>query len=596
MPRPAMLIIEPDASRRTDFGQGLAAIGYDVVPTADVGEGLRFASGLEAAVIVAPADLPEVKDGSLYAGCAELGGNHPIVLLGQTGEEASQVPEQVIFLATAGMTAQQVMPKLKLVLIGREIDIEPDSGLESLVGDLGMLPLLELLRSVGEVLVTGRIELERGAIFLDNGQVMAARAGVAVGRKAVCRLALLSEGPFRIVLGPSQVEPEITDDIDTLIVAAIEDSMGELPDLRTRVRVEIGPAFFATKTSPIQQEIIAAAHKGATVQEVLDSCTAPDGQVAQELFGLAEDGILILEEPLPTVRIISDSACDLPAHMVREHDIELLPMMIRFGDQVFSEGVDLKPRQFYDLLTAKVHHPVTGPPGPEEIAALFSKNIKNRDVVALHISNKLSQTVSNARKAAATALAAVKREGDSPPCLEVVDTLNVSLGLGFLTLFAARMAARGDSAQVIAGNLRRFRERVQVLFLVDTLEYLVRGGRIGKARGWIASLLGIKPILGLVDGEVVPVDKVRGGRAAHPRLIELMHERLDKGQPLVAAIVHANAPAWADRLLKLVEESFELAESWVGEMGAATGAHVGPGALAIYFYQPLPEDLPLIAP
>ncbi|MCP4655906.1 MAG: DegV family protein [bacterium] len=598
MQRPTLLIIDPDAERRFDLGQDLAAAGYEVVPAVDVDEGLRFTRGLASAVIVAPADLPQVADGSLFAASAEVadGEGHSIVLLGETAEEASRFPEDVIFLAAAGLTPQELMSRLRLVLIGREIGVEVDSRLETLVGDLALLPLLELLRSLGRVAMSGKVELERGTIYLDRGRVVAARAGAVTARKAVCRLGRLSKGHFRIRLGSPALSREIDEETDSLIVAVIEDSLGEFPHPRTRVRIEIGPSFFQAKISPIQQEIISAAQKGATLEQLLDVCAATDGRIVQELLRLTEQGIAVLEEPVPAVQVVTDSTADLPAHLVREHGIEIVPLTVHFGERVFRDGVELEPREFYQRLEEKKAHPSTNPPDPVEFAGCYRRHLGQRDLVSLHISSRLSDTVEHARHAAATELGVVERAGDHPACLEVVDSGSVSFGLGFLATFAARMAAHGLSAPVIAGHLKRMSERIHTLFVVDTLEYLVRGGRIGKARGWIGQLLGIKPILGLADGEVVPIDRVRGGRAAHPRIIELLGERLDPGRPVVAAVAHAKAPVWADRLRRLVADEFEVREFLIGEIGPVVGTHVGPGAVGVFVFQPTEEELALIAP
>jgi DegV family protein with EDD domain len=140
------------------------------------------------------------------------------------------------------------------------------------------------------------------------------------------------------------------------------------------------------------------------------------------------------------------------------------------------------------------------------------------------------------------------------------------------------------------------RGRMQVLFVVDTLDYLARGGRIGKARAVLGKMLGVKPILGMVDGEVAAVDRVRGGRAAHPRLIELFAQQIDAARPVVAAIGHAKAPIWADRLRALLQERFQITELLVSEIGPVVGTHGGPGTVGAALFQPTAEELPLIAP
>jgi len=164
-----------------------------------------------------------------------------------------------------------------------------------------------------------------------------------------------------------------------------------------------------------------------------------------------------------------------------------------------------------------------------------------------------------------------------------------------LALFAARMARRGVAPDAIVGHLEAMRDRIHVLFVVDTLEYLARGGRIGKARAVVGNLLGIKPILGVVDGEIVAVDRVRGGRAAHPRLVELFKERIDPKRPVIVTVAHAKAPVWADRLRGLIEKSLAVEEVLIAEMGPVVAANAGPGTVGAAVFQPTDEELALIA-
>ena len=158
------------------------------------------------------------------------------------------------------------------------------------------------------------------------------------------------------------------------------------------------------------------------------------------------------------------------------------------------------------------------------------------------------------------------------------------------------MAQRGLQLPEICRRIEAMRDRFHVLFVVDTLDYLARGGRIGKARAVVGKMLGVKPILGVIDGEVAAVDRVRGGRTAHPRLIELFAQRVDPQRPVVAAVGHSNAPIWADRLRALLEQRFVTAELLVTEIGPVVGTHSGPGTVGAALFQPTDEELPLIAP
>ena len=145
-------------------------------------------------------------------------------------------------------------------------------------------------------------------------------------------------------------------------------------------------------------------------------------------------------------------------------------------------------------------------------------------------------------------------------------------------------------------HLGKMRRRMHTLFVVDTLDFLVRGGRIGKARAIVGKLLGIKPILGVVDGEVAPVDKVRGGRAAHPRIIKLFGDRVNRKRPIIACVAHAQAPVWADRLRALLEKEFNVSEMIETDIGPVVGTHAGPGCVGAVVFQPERGEEDLVAP
>jgi DegV family protein with EDD domain len=474
-----------------------------------------------------------------------------------------------------------------------EIGADPDSRYEALVGDHSLARLPDLLRALAAVLYSGRIELDRGSVDLAGGEVVAASAPPVRGRKALFRLVRLDAGPFRIVAGaPLAATREIHDDLQTLMAAAIEDSMGELPDPRTQVRIEIGPEFFAEDLSPEEQRIVQAAQRGADLQAVLDAGAATDGAVLDALLRLAERGVVVLEQPQPGVLVVTDSTADLPAHVARELGIEVVPLKVRFGQQTFRDGVDLTPQGFYQRLEAGGAHPTTEPPDAEDFARCYQQ-LDRRDVVSVHVSRKLSQTWTRAEEAAKLALATAGRRGAQA---EVVDSRAVSAALGFQAIYAARMAARGVAAAAIRTRLGALSPRLHVLFVVDTLDYLMRGGRIGKARGWIGKLLGIKPILGLQEGEIVPVDRARGGQAAQDRLLELLAQRLAPRRPAIAAVIHAKAPARADRVSRLLRERFAVRELLVAELGPVLGTQVGPGMVGVVAFQPTDDEAELLAP
>ncbi|HBL31998.1 MAG TPA: hypothetical protein DD490_34680 [Acidobacteria bacterium] len=603
VPRPSVLVVDPETSRRKELAQGLAELGYEAIPAIDAAQGGRFAAELGPGVIVASTSSV---DGGGPALAELFAATVParLLLLGRGEQEGLQLPEDVLFLNAAGLDGGELVRRIHLVLFGQEVGLEPDAELESLVGDFSLLPILDLLRSLQKAEATGRVLCAGGKIVLDRGRVVAAEAGRSTAVKAFCRLLRLDAGTFWVQLrapdpaGPVPPAHEITQDLTSLVVFAIEDTVLDAPDPRCRLRVQVTPGFFETRFSPRQQALLTAIPAAGTVGRLLDRVAETDGQILRDLMGLRELGIVAVEEPYDFVRVITDSTSDLPPELARSHGIQVIPLQVHFGDRVFHDGVDLKPRDFYEMLEKGPVHPRTQPPSREDFLAAYGALAPTKDLLSIHLSEKLSQTVVHARAAVADGMASFQLvRGDSEPIvLQVVDGQSVSLGLGMLALFAARMARRGYEPGFIVERLEAMRSRIHVLFAVNTLEYLRRGGRIGKARAFFGSLLGIKPILGVVGGEVAAVDKVRGGRAAQPRLVELFKERVPATRPVIASIAHPRAPVWADRLRGLLGQAYTLSEVLVAEMGPVVGTHAGPGTVGAALFQPTDEEAPLVAP
>lgn len=606
MPRSAVLVVDPETSRRKEIANGLTGFGYEVVPAVDERQGMRFAEKLGPGIVVAPAALALNGGSPLVArfSARTAGAEHTLLLLGDGEQQGRELPEEVLFLDASGLDGADLARRIHLVLLGREVGLDPDAHLESLVGDLSLLPLLELLRGLHRAQATGRVICAEGKINLENGEVVGAEAGRATGVKAFCRLSHLDAGPFWVQLrppettGPVKTAREIRMDLKALIILALEDAVHDAPDPRSRVRVQVGPASSEARFSARQQELLAAVPACVTVGRLLDALPATDGEILRDLLGLRELGILTLEEPHDLVRVVTDSTGDLPPELARSHGIQVVPLLVLFGDRVFHDGADLRPKEFYERLEKGPEHPRTNPPSKSDFLDVYRALAPERDVVSIHISEKLSQTVVHARSAAAEGLPELQRlRGEAEPVtLRVVDSNNVSLGLGMLALFAARMARRGIEPDLIVERLEAMRGRIHVLFAVNTLDYLARGGRIGKGSAFLGNLLGIKPILGVVDGAVTAVDKVRGGRSAQPRLVELFREKIDSARPVVVSVAHAKAPVWADRLRELMQKSFDVAELIVAEMGPVVGTHAGPGTVGAALFQPTEDELPLVAP
>ncbi len=588
--------MDPDDARRLALARGLAKRGYEAVPAMGADEGLRFAQGLGPSVIVAPAELMGFGDTSVLDRfqVRDRGMRRTLLLLGETDDE-SAVPEDVLFLAVHGLAHDEILRRIRLVLVGREVGVEADAKLESLVGDLSLVPLLELVRALGRCLVTGRLVQAGGSIIFQDGGVIAARAGAARGVKAFCRLARSIDGPFHLYLGATGDKPEIELPVPDLVLRAIEELQVEQPDPHARLRVLA--ATGEGTGSNVQQTLLEVIEGCGSVSDLLDALPATDGRIVQMLSSLQERGWVKIEKPRVAVAVVTDSTADLPPELARRHDILVVPLSIIFGKDRFRDGVDIQPRDFYQLLESSADHPSTEPPPEAELFEHFHGLIAEQDVIAVHISARMSETAAHACEAAERG----SRGFDHLPperrdfVLEVVDSQTVSMGLGLQALFAARMARRGLTVAGITQRLAAMAPRIQLLFAVDTFDYLVKGGRIGKARAAVGRLLGIKPILGVKGGEVVAIDRVRGGRQVHPRIVRLLERRLDPNRPIIASVAHARAPVWADRLQKLIERDLRVKEMISTDIGPVVGTHAGPGCVGCVVFQPDEEEWPLVA-
>ncbi|NLJ24917.1 MAG: DegV family protein [Firmicutes bacterium] len=281
---------------------------------------------------------------------------------------------------------------------------------------------------------------------------------------------------------------------------------------------------------------------------------------------------------MPGIQIVTDSTADLSEEIVREHDIEVVPLSVSFGDEHYIDGVDLTADEFYRKLRGGSVLPRTAQPSPGRFAEVYRKALAaGRQVVSIHISSKLSGTYQAASLAA---------EMVDPANILVVDSLSVSMGVGLLALAGAKHNETLDEAReaVMAAK-----ESLGVFFLVDTFEYMEKNGRIGKAASLVGSLLQIKPVLTFVDGTVEVVEKVRGSRRSRRRMLEIFRERIGENKVHVA-MLHADAKEEAQELLDEIKGSVDCVEAYLGNVGPIIGSHSGPGTLGLAWRLALPGE------
>ena len=272
------------------------------------------------------------------------------------------------------------------------------------------------------------------------------------------------------------------------------------------------------------------------------------------------------------VRIVTDSTADLTPEQQRDAGITVVPLNVHFGDQVFRDHVDLSTDEFFRRLKASSQLPRTSQPSVGTFEEAYRTLLAGGgEIVSVHLSSKVSGTFNSA-------LMAAQSVGDGK--IDVVDSLSTSMALGFMALEGAKLAKAGRDRRTVADCLQGLVPKARVICVVDTLTYLERGGRIGKARALLGSLLNVKPILQLKDGEVVPLGRARGRPQALNRLVELL-ERDGKVSQL--AIMHGAATADAEQLRERVASTYPGVDIQLTEIGAVLGTHTGPGVIGFTY-------------
>jgi DegV family protein with EDD domain len=275
----------------------------------------------------------------------------------------------------------------------------------------------------------------------------------------------------------------------------------------------------------------------------------------------------------PSVAIVSDSTSDIPPGLAASRSITMVPLTLHFDGRSLLDGVDITPTEFYRRLPQSTTHPTTSQPSPGQFAEAYARLLADHEsIVSIHLSERLSGTYESAQQAA---------KMTDPQRVHVIDSQVVSMSLGLVTLAAATMAARGANAPSIVKQVESMRSQVQTFFSVSTLEFLRRGGRIGRASALLGSVLQVKPVLCIRDGLVTPLERVRTFERALNRIVELTRA-VDRGHGLCVVVGHADAEADAERVGRELEAIADTL--MIQPLGPVVGAHGGPGVVGVGCY------------
>ena len=280
------------------------------------------------------------------------------------------------------------------------------------------------------------------------------------------------------------------------------------------------------------------------------------------------------------VAIVTDTTACIPRELVERYGIELVPVDFIFDDKVYQDGIDISPNQFYALLRRAKKLPTTSGSLPAPYLEAYRKaSSRATSILCLTLPSKLSGMFNSARLAKQMA-----REALPNVAIEVLDCSTAAAGQGLVALAVAKAATSGKNLTEVVATAESVMQRVSLFATLDTLRYLVKGGRVPKAAALVSSLLQIKPIFTVNGGDAFPVVNARTTPGAIKRILKLMAEKVVKGQPLHVAVMHADAMDKAILLRDCISSQFNCADLFITEFTPVMGVHTGPGVIGVAFY------------
>lgn len=273
------------------------------------------------------------------------------------------------------------------------------------------------------------------------------------------------------------------------------------------------------------------------------------------------------------VAIVTDSTTYLPKDIIEKYSIRVVPLFVNWEEETLLDGVDITPNEFYDRLQKVDKLPTTSQPSVGVFKSVFEElDSQGYAIIAILISSAISGTVTSAIQARKTLPNAA---------IEIVDSQTAAMATGLHIVAVARAAAAGASLEECKAIAEKAKRHTDVVFAVDTLEFLHKGGRIGGAKRFLGTMLNIKPILEMREGSIAAVEQVRTQRKALDCLISLTQERMHEDPPVELAVIHSNVSEAAQEFLEKVEDELEYQNVFLAELSPVIGTHVGPGTIAL---------------
>ncbi|WP_075981471.1 DegV family protein [Bacillus massilinigeriensis] len=286
-----------------------------------------------------------------------------------------------------------------------------------------------------------------------------------------------------------------------------------------------------------------------------------------------------------SVKILADSACDLPLNVLNENDVTMIPLRVHLNDQEYEDLITIEPNTVYKAIR-NGQMPKTSQASPLAFEEKFTELAeKNQQGIYIAFSSQLSGTYQ-------TAVMVREQIKEKYPDLDltIIDSKCASLGCGLVVLEAARLAKENASKEEIIRDATFRCQHMEHLFTVEDLEYLAKGGRVSKASAFLGGLLNIKPLLNVEDGKLIPIEKIRGRKKLLRRVIDIMHERGSKLDKQIIGISHADDEETALEMKRLISEEFSTDQIFISSIGAAIGSHTGPSTISFFFLNKLPQE------
>lgn len=275
--------------------------------------------------------------------------------------------------------------------------------------------------------------------------------------------------------------------------------------------------------------------------------------------------------------VVVDSSADILPEVAQEEGIVVIPMAVNIDGQTFLEGVDIFSENFYSRFGTFQELPKTSQPNPGILKEKYEEILtKGHEIVAIHLSSGLSSTY-------ATALM-VRDMCSAPEKIHIIDSLGASFGYGLLAIQVNHLLKAASSWEEAEVRILQLRNQMRYIFTLDTLEYLVKGGRVSKTTGFIGGLLDVKPVLHITpDGHIEPFAKVRSRKAAFRKLLEIMLQEIDQPEEQIIGISHANCLEDTQAFAEEIRKHITVKGIMISEIGCVVGSHTGPGTVALFY-------------